>query len=471
MPLASGDLYEALEREVKRPPSLWRRLTAPQLLAGSFLLLIAFGTVLLLVLPGLYTGERLNFIDALFMATSAVCVTGLAVVDVATAFTPFGQVIYLLLIQLGGIGILSITTVVILWLGGRITLRSEETLGTVEAGPAIETGRLFRAVLRYAFGIEALGALALWIAWSQDFGLAGAIWPAIFHAVSAFCNAGFSNVVGGLIAYNDRPVILVVIMALIVLGGIGFLVLEELFGGRRRRGGRPLSLHTRLVLLTTLVLIVGGAILFAFFEWHYGFAPYPWGLRIVQAFFLSVTPRTAGFVSLDYNEITTASLFLTIMLMMVGGSPGSTAGGFKTTTVAILFALAVTRMRGGVVTHVFRRTIPEATIQRAVGLVVMVTAFLSAAILVLQVTELGGIAHQVAGGRFLELMVEAVSAYNTVGLSIGITPLLTWGGKLLLSILMYVGRVGPLTFAASMMVAAQKARPRVRYSTEDVIIG
>jgi trk system potassium uptake protein TrkH len=470
MPRGSGDLYEALEREVARPPSLWRRLTAPQLLAASFLLLIAFGTVLLLVVPGLYTGERLDFIDALFMATSAVCVTGLAVVDVATAFTPFGQVIYLLLVQLGGIGILSITTVVILWLGGRITLRSEETLGTVEAGPVIETGRLVRAVLRYAFGIEALGALALWIAWSQDLGLAGAIWPAIFHAVSAFCNAGFSNVAGGLIAYNDRPVILVVIMALIVLGGIGFLVLEELFGGRWRTG-RPLSLHTRLVLLTTLVLIVGGAILFAFFEWHYGFAPYPWGLRVVQAFFLSVTPRTAGFVSLDYNQLTTASLFLTIVLMMIGGSPGSTAGGFKTTTVAILVALAVTRIRGGVVTHVFRRTIPEPTIQRAVGLVVMVTAFLSAAILVLQVTELGGIAHQVTGGRFLELTVEAVSAYNTVGLSIGITPLLTWGGKLLLSILMYVGRVGPLTFAASMMVAAQKARPRVRYSTEDVIIG
>jgi trk system potassium uptake protein TrkH len=464
------DVLEALEREAARTLSLWRRLTGPQLLAASFFLLIALGTVLLLVLPGLYTGERLSFIDSLFMATSAVCVTGLAVVDIATAFTPWGQTVYLFLVQLGGIGILSITTVVILWLGGRITLRSEATLGALEAGPAIDTGRLFRAILRYAFAIEALGALALWMAWSRELGFAGAIWPAIFHAVSAFCNAGFSNLEGGLIAYNDHPFILIVIMLLIICGGIGFLVLEEIFGPRHLTR-KTRSLHTRLVLLTTAVLIGGGALLFGFFEWNFGFESEPWYLRIVQAFFLSVTPRTAGFVSLDYNNLTTASLFLTIILMMIGGSPGSTAGGLKTTTVAVLIALAVARIRGEMVTHAFRHTIPEATIQRAVGLVVMVVAFLSAAILVLQVLELGGTPHQASGGAFLEVTVEAVSAYNTVGLSMGITPFLTWGGKLLLAILMYVGRVGPLTFAASMMVAARHARPRIRYSTEDVIIG
>jgi trk system potassium uptake protein TrkH len=464
------EVLAALEREAARTLSFWRRLTGPQLLAGSFLLLIALGTVLLLVLPGLYTGERLGFIDALFMATSAVCVTGLAVVDVATYFTPWGQVVYLFLVQLGGIGILSITTVVILWLGGRITLRSEATLGTTELGPAIETGRLFRAILRYALVIEAVGALALWMAWSRELGFAGALWPAIFHAVSAFCNAGFSNLEGGLIAYHDHPFILIVIMLLIVLGGIGFLVLEEVFGSARQ-GRRGLSLHARLALLTTAVLIAGGALLFGLFEWHFALETEPWYRRIVQAFFLSVTPRTAGFVSLDYNGLTTASLFLTIILMMIGGSPGSTAGGLKTTTVAVLIALAIARVRGETVTHAFRHTIPEATIQRAIGLVVMVVAFLSAAILVLQITELGGTPHQAIGGSFLELTVEAVSAYNTVGLSMGITPFITWGGKLILAVLMYVGRVGPLTFAASMMVAAQQVRPRIRYSTEDVIIG
>jgi trk system potassium uptake protein TrkH len=464
------EVLAALEREAARTLSLWRRLTTPQLLASSFLLLIVFGTVLLLVLPGLYTGERLSFIDALFMATSAVCVTGLAVVDISTFFTPWGQAVYLFLIQLGGIGILSITTVVILWLGGRITLRSEAMLGTTEAGPSIETGRLFRAILRYAFLIEAIGALALWIAWRGELGVGGAVWPAIFHAVSAFCNAGFSNLEGGLIAYNDHSFILIVIGLLVVFGGIGFLVLEEVFGSRRSAPS-PISLDTRLVLLTTAVLIGVGALLFGIFEWNLGFASEPWYLRVVQSFFLSVTPRTAGFVSLDYNTLSTASLFLTILLMMIGGSPGSTAGGLKTTPVAVLIALAIARIRGATVTHAFRRTIPETTIQRAIGLVVMVVAFISAAILVLQFTELGGVPHHENAGAFLELTFEAVSAYNTVGLSLGITPFLTWGGKLIISILMYVGRIGPLTFAASMMVSARRARPRLRYSTEDVIIG
>lgn len=464
------EVLAALEREAARTLSLWRRLTGPQLLAASFLLLIALGTALLLVLPGLYTGERLSFIDALFMATSAVCVTGLAVVDVSTYFTPWGQIVYLFLIQIGGIGILSITTVLILWLGGRITLRSESTLGVMEGGPVIDTRRLFRAILRYAFGIEALGALALWLAWSRELGFEAAIWPAIFHAVSAFCNAGVSNLEGGLIAHNDDPLILIVIMVLVVLGGIGFLVLEEVLGSPRA-GRRGLSLHARLVLVTTAALIVGGAILFGLFEWNSALAPEPWYQRLTQAFFLSVAPRTAGFVSLDYNMLTPASIFLTVILMMIGGSPGSVSGGLKTTTIAVLVALAIARMRGEVITHAFRRTIPEVTIQRAIGLVVMAIVFLSTAILVLEVIELRGMSHQASGGAFMEIVVEAVGAFTTAGLSLGLTPLLTWGGKLILALLMYVGRVGPLTLAASMMIAARQARPRIRYSSEDVIIG
>lgn len=464
------ELLAALEREATRTLSLWRRLTGPQLLAGSFLLLIALGTVLLLILPGLYTGERLSLFDALFMATSAVCVTGLAVVDVATYFTPWGQVVYLFLIQLGGIGILSITTVVILRLGRRITLRSEAVLGATEFGPAIETGSLFRAILRYALAIEALGALALWAVWSREMGPAGAVWPAIFHAVSAFTNAGVSNLKGGLATYHDHPSILIVIMLLVVLGGIGFLVLQEVLGsGRKAR--RPLSLHARLVLLMTAILIVGGALLYGLFEWNNGLAMEPWYRRIVQAFFLSVSARTSGFTTLDYNGLSAASLLLTMILMLIGGSPGSTAGGVKTTTIAVLVALAVARIRGETVPHAFRHTIPETTIQRAIGLVVMVVAVLAAAILLLQITELGGVPHQALGGAFLEVTIEAVGAFSTAGLSLGITPLVSWGGKLILAILMYVGRVGPLTFAASMVVAAQRVRPRIRYSTEDVIIG
>lgn len=466
---APDDILAALERDVARTLSLWRRLTGPQLLAGSFLLLIALGTVLLLVLPGLYTGPRLSFIDALFMATSAICVTGLAVEEVATYFTTWGQIVYLFLVQLGGIGILTVTTVLILWLGGRITLRSEATLGTSETGPMVDTSRLFRGILRYTFGIEAAGALALWLAWSRELGFEGAIWPAIFHAVTAFCNAGITNLPGGLAPYGDDPFILSVLMILIVLGGIGFLVLEELFGPARRTTG--LSLHARLVLWTTAILIVGGATLFGLFEWNTTLVQGAWHERLTRAFFLSVTPRTAGFDVLDYNALTPASVFLTVLLMMIGGSPGSVAGGLKTTTIAVLVALAIARMKGEVITHAFRRTIPEATIQRAIGLVVLAVVFLSTAILVLEVVELRGISHRESGGAFMEIVVEAVGAFTTAGISLGITPLLSWVGKVILVVLMYVGRVGPLTLAASMLIAARQARARIRYSSEDVIIG
>ncbi len=469
---APGDLLEALEREATRSLSFWRRLTAPQLLVGSFFVLVAFGTILLLVLPGLYTGERLSFVDALFTATSAVCVTGLIVVDTATYFTPFGQAVLLVLIQLGGLGILTFTTVVILWLGGRVTLRSEAVVGAGgEFLPQIETGQLLRAIFRYTFAIEAAGAAVLWIAWGADFGTVAALWPAVFHAVSAFCNAGFSIFSESLVGFAGRPFTLSVIMALIILGGIGFLVLEELVLWRRERGRRRLSLHSRLVLLTSALLIAGGATLFVAFEWTNALEPFPWYIKPFEALMFGITPRTAGFSTIDYAELTSASLLLTMLLMLIGGSPGSTAGGLKTTTVAALGALALARIRGRTAADAFARTIPEATIQRAIGLVVFVVAIIAGALLLLQVTELGGVPITLAEGQFLQLAFETVSAFDTVGLSMGVTPDLSTAGKLIIAFLMFIGRVGPLTLATSMIVAAARTRVRYRFASEDVIIG
>lgn len=470
MPL-SGDFLETIELEATRTLSVWRRLTAPQLLAGSFLGLIAFGTAVLLLVPGLYTADRLSFVDALFTATTAVCITGLMIVDVGTYFTPFGQAVLLGLIQIGGLGILTLTTVVILWLGRRPSLREEAVFGGAHRGAVIEPARLVRGILRYTLLIEAAGALALWITWAPDLGLVGAIWPAVFHAVSAFCNAGISIFRDSLIDYGTRPVSLTIIMALVVLGGLGFLVLEELNTWRRRRGQHRVSLHTRLVLLAALILIPGGALLFAIFEWTNVLADAPWYVRPVQALFLSVMPRSGGFNTVPYDELTSASLLLSMILMLIGGAPGSTAGGLKTTTVAVLVALAIARARGRPTIHAFRRTIPESTIQRSVGLVIFVIALLAVALLILLLTELRGVPAAEARGMSLDLGFEAVSAINTVGLSVGITPELSNAGKVLLSILMYIGRVGPLTIAASMVVAAQRRRVRIRYATEDVIIG
>src|SRR5690606_20662547 len=286
MPRAA-DVLEALERETRRSLSLWRRLTAAQLFVGSFFGLVILGTALLLLLPGLYAGERISFIDALFTATSAVCVTGLAVVATATFFTPAGQAVILLLVQLGGLGILTLTTLIIQVIGRRITLRGEALVGGTEAVPHIEPVGLLRSIVRYTLLIEAAGVIALWLAWVPDLGGIGAIWPAVFHAVAAFCNAGFSLFSTNMMPFADDPTTLVILSTLVVLGGLGFLVLEEIRTLPLRAPRPRLSLHTKLVLTSTLVLLAGGATLFLLFEWGNALAPFRWYVRPFEALFLS----------------------------------------------------------------------------------------------------------------------------------------------------------------------------------------
>jgi trk system potassium uptake protein TrkH len=225
------------------------------------------------------------------------------------------------------------------------------------------------------------------------------------------------------------------------------------------------------VLTTTGVLLVGGMVLFAAFEWNNSLADFPWYGRFGEALFYAITPRTAGFNTVEYALLTPGALFLTIGLMMIGGSPGSTAGGLKTTTFALLGLLAYARIRGYEHTGAFRRTIPEQTLERAVGLVVAVMGGLGAAILILLVVEFGARPYTATGGGFMQLTFEAVSAFNTVGLSTGITSSLSTAGKIIVSLLMFIGRVGPLTLVASMIVASRRPGVRIRHSTEDVIIG
>ncbi|MGH7445640.1 MAG: potassium transporter TrkG, partial [Longimicrobiales bacterium] len=420
-----GDLLESLEREAARSLPFWRRLTAPQLFVGSFVSLVLLGTALLYFLPGVYTGDDLSLVDALFTATSAVCVTGLIVVDTATYFTPFGQGVLLLLIQLGGLGILSLTTLLIIAMGRRLSLRSEQLAGSSEAVPHLEPRSLVRTMVLYTFVTEAAGALLLYLFWLPRFGVEGALWPALFHAISAFCNAGFSVFSDNLVGFSGSAPTLLVMGALIVVGGLGSVVLAELKPRlslhRRARPRAGLSVHTRLVLATTGILLLGGTALFLLFEWNNALADRGIGSRLAEALFMAITPRTAGFNTAQYALLTPGSLFLTIGLMMIGGSPGSTAGGLKTTTFALVFLLAYARFRGHEHTGAFRRTIPDATSQRAVGLVVAVMAMLGGAILLLLITEFGARPYSETGSGFMQLTFEAVSAFNTVGLSTGIT--------------------------------------------------
>lgn len=445
-------------------------LTGVQLLALSFFGLIAVGTAGLLWLPGLYVGPGLGFIDAVFTATSAVCVTGLIVVDTATYFTLLGQAWIALLIQLGGLGILTFTTLVISVLGRRASLGAEQATGGHAAVlDWLDARGLVRAVVALTLGVEAVGAAALWLAWRGTLGNGGAVWPAAFHAVSAFCNAGFSVFSDSLEGYQRSPVTLTVVGALIVLGGLGFLVIEDLRGRYLRRRRRRLSLHTTLVLGATALLLVGGAVLYLLFERNGVLAALPWPDRLTNALFMSVTARTAGFNTVDYNAIGNPSVFLTVILMLVGGSPGSTAGGVKTTTVALLVLLFISRLRGRRHVSARGRTVPDETIDQAAGLAIGAIGLLGITVFVLLATELP--VDVTDRYHFMRIVFEAHSAFGTVGLSMGITPALSSLGKIVLTLLMYLGRVGPLTMAAAMAFAGAHQRTHFRYAQEDVIIG
>lgn len=463
------ELAHAL-RPAPRRRSAALDLSTPRLLVGSFALLCLLGTVGFLVLPGLWLGERPAFIDALFMATSAVCVTGLSVVDVSSRLSFAGQLWLLALIQAGGLGILTFAAGAAHALGARTSLELEEAVcGPTSFLPTRNPWRLLRAIVVTTAAVEAAGALVLWLLWRRDLGAGGALWPALFHAVSAFCNAGFSIFRDNLVGYAHAPAVLGAIGALIVIGGIGFPVIEDLrarLSGQRRRA----SVHTRLVLWTTAILIVGPALVFLAIEGGRTLAGQAWPARIANALFLAITPRTAGFNAVSYDALANPSILLTLLLMWIGGSPASTAGGVKTTTVAVLSLALVARLRGRHSVTFRNRTLPEATIQRAAGLVVGALCVLGVfvfGLLLIEARAQGGAQER---HQLVKLVFEAQSALGTVGLTLDATPNLSGGGRLLVVVLMFVGRLGPLVAFAAM----SRRRPRqakFRLAREDVLVG
>lgn len=453
-----------------RALQVWQRITPPQFFVASFGLLILIGTLGLKLLPGLYTGEPLSWLDALFTSTSAVCVTGLSTFDMATRCTWAGQAWILLLIQLGGLGMLTFASMIIVALGRRLSLRGEAmAVSGLEAAPHIDPKLLTFDVVRFTFYIEGAGALILYLLWIPKLGFAGALWPAIFHSISSFCNAGFAVFSDSLMSYQRSPLVLLVHMVLIVAGGLGFLTMEELAlryqAGKKQKVFR-LSLHSRIVLITSLGLLVIGWILFCIFEWNATLSELPIFHKLTNGLFMSVTSRTAGFNSINYGEATDSSNFLTIILMTIGGSPGSTAGGIKTTTFALIGLLAWSRLKGDVATTFWNRSIRNETTARAVGLFVISFGIVTAGIFMLTVTE----TFRNKEAQFLDCMFEAASAFGTVGLSTGITPQLSTVGRWTAVFLMFLGRVGPLTLTAVFMVR-QSRESSFRYSYEDVVVG
>jgi trk system potassium uptake protein TrkH len=299
------------------------------------------------------------------------------------------------------------------------------------------------------------------------------VWSAVFHSVSAFCNAGFSLFPDSLVRYRGDLAVNLGITGLIILGGLGFLasmeLRDQLLARLRRLRPPQATLHTRLVLLVTLMLLVGGAAVYLVLEWGNLLRGLPMGERLLAAWFMSVTPRTAGFNTIDYGQASSETLFFTIFLMFVGASPGSTGGGIKTTTFGLLVALVLARWRGRGRASVFHRTIPHAVMDRALLLAMLAWALVSLAIGLLATVESGGAPFHSADPRFVALMFEAVSAFGTVGLSTGITPQLAAGSKLVLSALMFAGRVGPLTLVLA--IGPRQQRGRYRYAEENVMVG
>ncbi len=444
-------------------------MTPPQLFVASFIILIVLGWAGLMWLPGVYTQTPLSATDALFTATSAVCVTGLAVANTSADFTWFGQFYLLVLIQIGGLGMLTFTSLILIALGRRLSLREEELSSTLDSTPHINARQLLRDVVRFTFAIEAVGAVLLFACWAPEIGVVNAFWPAIFHSVSAFCNAGFSTFPNSMMEFQHNWPSLLVIMALIIAGGIGFLTIEEFYQRYQARQAQKLfrlSIHSRLVVITSLVLTLGGWALFSVFEWNASLVDLNVPDKLVNALFMSVTARTAGFNSIDYQHASDSGNYLTILLMTVGGSPGSTAGGIKTTSFALLVLLAWSRLRGHETTSFAGRSLREETTDRAIGLFVI-----AAGIVVAGVFTLNALEHfHSGGGRFLHWMFEAVSAFNTVGLSMGVTTEMSPAGRWMTTLLMFLGRVGPLTITAA-LTTRRAGTSGFRFAYEDVMVG
>lgn len=445
-------------------------LKPTQMVLLSFLLIIVAGGLLLFLpfagAPGRYT----TFLDALFTSTSAVCVTGLVVVPTWSHWSMFGQVVILCLIQIGGLGLVTFFTLFWMAMGRRITLTERMIIQTNFNQDSTQgMVSLVRRVVLVTLAAESAGALLLTLRFAFDYPFPKCIFMGVFHAISAFCNAGF-DLIGdsSLIPYAGDGLINFVIMGLIIAGGLGFVVWRDIGAHLKRRlaGGRGsrLSLHTRVVLLTTLCLLAGGFILVFLFEYNDTLAGLPLHEKLLASAFQSVSPRTAGFASLNYAAMQDQTLFLTIILMFIGGSPAGTAGGIKTVTLAVLVIAVLSIVRGSKNIHAFKRSIPLFVLQKALAIILLGLFALVAGTMLLSITEHGN------QSRFLSLLFECASALGTVGLSVGLTPTLSAPGKVIIILLMFIGRLGPITVAASLSMR-QGRGPESVYPEERPIVG
>lgn len=429
-----------------------KRLSSSQIIILGFAGVILFGSILLTLPFSTRDGHGALFSDALFTATSAVCVTGLVVQDTATYWSTFGQAVIIALIQIGGMGVVTVAIAISSFSGKQISLKQRSTMQ--EAISAHKVGGIVRLtgfIIKMTIIFELLGAVIMAPTFCKEFGVLKGIWYAVFHSISAFCNAGF-DLMGAKTPYSsltyfvDNPVINFVIMSLIIIGGIGFMTWDDIKVNKHHV--RKYRMQSKVILITTVLLISLPALYFFLFE----FGDKPMGERIWSSLFQSVTPRTAGFNTADLTLISETGTAITIMLMLTGGSPGSTAGGMKTTTLAVLFSTAISVFRRREHTHFFGRRVNDDAIRNAATILMMyVILFLTGGFLISRIESL----------PLLTCLYETASAIGTVGLTLGITPNLGIASQIILIVLMYIGRVGGLTLIFSALSGNQgnTARP------------
>lgn len=440
-------------------------LKPAQILAAGFALVILIGAIILDTPFATVSGERVGFINALFTATSAVCVTGLVVVDTGTYFNRFGHIVIMLLIQIGGLGFMTMGTMIAFLVGRKITLRNrllmQKALGQNSLAGII---RLVRRVLIGTFIVESLGAFLFAFTFVPIYGWRKGLFFSVFHSVSAFCNAGFDLIGNGvsMVPFQYDYIVNFTICSLIIIGGLGFTVIFDII---ETRNFKKLTLNSKLVLVTTGALLLTGFITILLFEMNNPATMGPMTLKgkLLAAMFHSVSPRTAGFNTLVMPDLTMSTVFITMMLMFIGGSPSSTAGGVKTTTIATLITSVRSIILGKEDSNAFKRRIPTEAIQSATAVFSISMAIVVLVSLCLTVTE--------ASHSLMEIMFETISAFATVGLTLGMTPDLSDFGKLLLSLTMFSGRIGPITLVLALTGVKESNRTLYHYPEDKVTIG
>ena len=443
-----------------------RKLNATQIIAIVFALLIALGTALLMLPISSRSGVSCGFRPALFTATSATCVTGLSLFDTYTQWSGFGQTVIICLIQIGGLGFMSVATMVVFLLRRKVGLKQRLLMAQALSLNDMEgVVRLQKWVIFGSFSIEAVGALILTLRFLPEYGFATALKWGVFHSISAFCNAGF-DIFGcitpgaSLIEFNSDPVVLLTLGALVVIGGLGFLVWQEIATVRRFK---KMTVYTKLVLVTSLVLLLVGTAAFAALEWNNPetIGNMSVGDKLLNSFFQSITVRTAGFAAVDQAGLTEAGKGVSIALMLVGGSSGSTAGGVKTVTMMVLLLFIWSRARGKRSVCVYRRTIAPSHVMNAMTIVAIVVGLaVFGSIFICATSPVG----------FTNALYESISALATVGLTAGVTGSLSVAAQILIIVFMYFGRVGVLTISLGFLMGTE-AEERFQYAQTDVLIG